>query len=178
MNARIIIAMFLLLSGFMLYYWTQGPQQALVEPASAAAPAARALTETLPATSPVPDSTEPAPVPEAPALPDGSGPVLSPEDEPLQQDSGPEINIGPLIDPEHDDPNLGLPPSEPKEIGELLDPETYIPPAPANEKEINIGPLLPPPGEDSEPWPEAAPEQPKEIGKPIDAAAEVEQQQL
>ncbi len=176
MNAKtIIVGIFLLMSGFVLYFWTAGSQQALVAPVPVSTPAASPVTESLPAVLPGAAEPSAAPVSEVAALPDSTGALLSPDDEPLQQDSGPEINIGPLIDPEHDDPNLGLPPSEPKEIGELLDPETYIPPAPANEKEINIGPLLPPPGEDSDPWPEAAPEQPKEIGKPIDAGAEVEQ---
>lgn len=97
--------------------------------------------------------------------------VISPEDEPVSTNIAEhEVNIGPLVHPEHDDPNLGLPPSEPMEIGELLDPETYIPPAPANEKEINIGPMLPPPGE--EPLDDSATEKPVEVGKPIDAAAE------
>jgi len=99
--------------------------------------------------------------------------LVTPEDEPVQQGPETEINIGPLLDPEHDDPNLGQPPSEPVEIGELLDPETYIPPAPANEQEINIGPLLPPPGDDKQFSVDEKPEVLVEIGKPTDAEAEV-----
>ncbi len=98
---------------------------------------------------------------------------VTPDEEPVQQGPETEINIGPLLDPEHDDPNLGQPPSEPVEIGELLDPETYIPPAPANEQEINIGPFLPPPGDDSQYEIDEKPEVLVEIGKPTDAEAEV-----
>lgn len=102
-------------------------------------------------------------------------PELSPEDEPVAAATDEVVvNIGPLIHPELDDPNLGQPPSEPIEIGELIDPETYIPPAPADEKEINIGPLLPPPGDDEPANETTEPEQIIEIGKPIDAAAEPE----
>lgn len=97
--------------------------------------------------------------------------VISPEDEPVNTNAAEhEVNIGPLVHPELDDPNLGVPPSEPQEIGELLDPETYLPPAPANEKEINIGPQLPAPGD--EPLTDTVEEKPVELGKPIDAAAE------
>ncbi len=97
--------------------------------------------------------------------------LISPEDEPVSTGIAEhEVNIGPLIHPELDDPNLGQLPSEPMEIGELVDPETYLPPAPDNEKEINIGPLLPPPGE--EPVDDSDTEQPVEVGQSIDAAAE------
>lgn len=102
-------------------------------------------------------------------------PELSPEDEPVASATDEiAVNIGPLIHPELDDPNLGQPPSEPMEIGELIDPETYIPPAPADEKEINIGPLLLPPGDDEPVNETTESEQTIEIGKPIDAAAEPE----
>lgn len=58
------------------------------------------------------------------------------------------ISIGEFIDPEHDDPNKGVPESAPLSIGEFIDPETYVAPADPNEKEINIGPFIPLPTQD------------------------------